>query len=75
MLRLALHRQGQDPHVCPRWQAMACRGSRTCWSDNRARTNGLGYRSEGSNLQPSTDRGKGFLPARGDRVCTFGAIR
>ena len=75
MCRFALHRQGQNSHVCTRWHAMACRGSHNFWSNNRARTTGLGYRPTGSNVNPSTDRRKGFLPARSDRVSTVGEIR
>ena len=75
MCRFALHRQGQNSHVCTRWHAMACRGSRTYWSNNRARTTGLGYHPTASNVQPPTDRLKAFLPARSDRVSTVGEIR
>jgi len=75
MLRFALHRQGHNSHVSTRCHGLACRDSRTYWSDNRARTTGLGYRPTGSNLQPSTDRRKGLLPARSDRVSTLGEIR
>jgi hypothetical protein len=64
--RFALHRQGQDSHVCPRWHAMACRGL-TLVGPKRV---GLGYRRAGLNVQPSTDRWKRFLPARSDRVST-----
>jgi len=75
MLRFALHRQGQNSHVSTRCHGMSCRGSRTYWSHNRARTTGLGYRPTGRNVQPSTDRRKDFLPALGDRVSTLGEIR
>jgi len=81
MLRFALHRQGQNSHVSTRCHGMPCRGSRNYWSNNRARTaglgypTGLGYRPTGSNVQPSTDRQKGFLQARNDRVSTLGEIR
>ena len=75
MSRFALHRQGQNSHVWPRWHAMACRGSRNYWSKHRARTTGLGCRPTGCNISPSTDRAKGFLPARSDRVSTLGDIR
>jgi len=75
MCRFALHRQRQNSHVSTRWHAIACRGSRNYWSHNRARTTGLGYRPSGSNERPSTDRRKGFLPARNDRVSTVGEIR
>ena len=75
MCRFALHRQGQNPHVCPRWHAMACHGSRAYCSDNCARTTGLGYRPTSSNPKPSTDTRKGFLPARSDRVSIPGEIR
>src|SRR5664280_696335 len=51
---------------------MPCRGSRNYWTNNRARTTGLGYRPTGSNVNPSTDRRRGFLPARNDRVSTLG---
>jgi hypothetical protein len=71
MSRFALHRQGQNCHVCPRWHDMACRGSRNYRSQHRARTTRLGYRREGSNVQPSTDRAKGFLPARSDQLSTL----
>src|SRR5664280_1663047 len=49
-------------------------GSRTYWSHNRAHTTGLGYRPTGSNVNPSTDRRKNFLPALGDRASTLGAV-
>jgi len=75
MVRFALHRQGQNSYVCTRCHAMACRGSRNTWSDNRARTTGPGYRPTGSNAPPSTDRRTGFLPARSDWVSTLGEIR
>jgi hypothetical protein len=75
MLRFALHRQGQNSQVSTRCHGMPCRGSRNYWSNNRARTTGLGYRPTGSNVQPSTDRRKGFLPALNDRVSTLGEIR
>ena len=75
MLRFALQRQGQNPHVCTRWHGMPCRGSRNYWPNNRAHTTGLGYRPMGSKVQPSTHSPKGFLPARRDRVSTRGGIR
>jgi hypothetical protein len=75
MLRFALLGQGQNSRVCTRCHGMACRGSRNYWSNTRARTTGLGYYPTGSNLQPSTDRRTGFLPARSDRVSTLGEIR
>jgi hypothetical protein len=71
MSRFALHRQGQNSHVCPRWHDMACRGSRNYRSKHRARTTGLGSRPTGCNVQPSTDSAKGFLPARSDRFSTL----
>ena len=70
MLRFALHRQGQNSQVSTRCHAMACRGSLLVLPNSV----GLGYRRAGLNVQPSTDRRKGFLPALGDRVSTL-AIR
>jgi len=64
----ALHRHGQDSHVCTRCHAMAARGL-TLVPPNSA---GLGYRPTDLNLSPSTDRRRGFLPARNDRVSTLG---
>ena len=64
MCRFALDRQGQNSHVSTRCHAMAGRGSRTYWSDNRARRTGLGYCPTGTNVLPSTDTRKGYLPAR-----------
>jgi hypothetical protein len=75
MLRFALYRQVQNSPVCPRCHAVACRGARTYRSDNRERTIGLGYRPAERNLQPSTDRRNGLLPARSVRVSTLGEIR
>jgi hypothetical protein len=75
MLRFALHRQGQNSHVSTRCHGMLCRGSRNYWSNNRARTTGLGFRPTRSNVSPSTDRRKDFLPALGDRVSTLGETR
>ena len=75
MCRFALHRQGQSSHVTARWHAMVCRGPRTFWTHDRARTTRLGYRPTGSTLAPSTDTRKGFRPARGDRVPTVGETR
>jgi hypothetical protein len=66
--RSALHRQEQNCQVCPRWHAR-CRRGLTLVGPKRA---GLGYRRAGLNEQPSTDRRKGFLPARIDWVCTLG---
>ena len=66
MSRFALHRQGQNSQVCPRWHARACRGL-TLVGPNRT---GVGYRRAGREVQPATDRRKGFLPARSDQVCT-----
>jgi hypothetical protein len=64
--RFALDRQGQNSHVWPRGRAMACRGVTLVLPSSA----GLGYRRAGLNLQPSTDRAKGLLPARSDRVST-----
>jgi hypothetical protein len=63
-----LSRQGQNSHVCPRCHARPSRGL-TLVGPKRAR---LDYRRAGSKIKPSTDRRKGFLPARSDRVCTLG---
>ena len=48
----------------PRLDAMACRGSLLVLL---ARA-GLGYRPTDLNVQPSTDRRKGLIPARSDRA-------
>jgi hypothetical protein len=71
VLRFALHRQGQNSQVSTRWHVMPCRGL-TLVLPNSA---GLGYRPTELNVQPSTDRRKGFLPALNGRVSTLGAIR
>ena len=68
MLRFALHRQGPDSQVATCWRVMGWRGSLLV-APNSA---GLGYRPTELNARPSTDRRKGFLPARNDRVCTLG---
>ena len=68
VLRFALHRRGQDCQVCTRGRAMGWRSSLLVAPNSV----GLGYRPTGSNAQPSTDRRKGFLPARNDRLCTLG---
>jgi hypothetical protein len=54
MLRFALHRQGQNSQVSTRCHGIACRGSRNYWSNNRARTTGLGYHPTGSNVALQT---------------------
>ena len=71
MLRFALHRQGQNSHVCTLWHAMPCRGSLLVLPNGA----GLGYRPTDLHVSPSTDRRKGFLPALNDRVSTLGEIR
>jgi len=71
MLRFALHRQGQNSHVCTRWHAKPRRGL-TLLQPNSA---GRGYRPTDLNVSPSTDRPKGLIPARNDRVSTLGEIR
>ena len=72
MLRFALHRQGQNSHVGTRWHALDCRGVTLALPSSA----GLGYRPTDLNVQPSTDRRKGFLPARNDnRAATRGGIR
>ena len=68
VLRFALHRQGQNSQVSTRCHAMPCRGSLLVLPNSV----GLGYRRAGLNVQPSTDRRKGFLPALHDRVSTLG---
>ena len=70
MSRFALHRQGQNSHVCTRWHAMACRGLTLVLPYSA----GLGYRPTERNVSPGTDRRKGFLPARNDRFLTLGEI-
>jgi hypothetical protein len=72
VLRFALHRQGQNSQVSTRCHGMSCRGSRNYWSCCSRSTAGLGYRPTGLNVQPSTDRRKGFLPAMNGRVSTLG---
>src|SRR5450631_580844 len=67
VLRFTLHRQGQNSQVSTRCHGMPCRGSLQL--PNSAE---LGYRPTGSNLQPSTDRRNGFLPALNERVSTLG---
>ena len=71
MSRFALHRQGQNSHVCTRWHAVACRGL----TPVPPHSAGLGYRPTERTVSPCTDRRKGFLPALGDRVPTLGEIR
>jgi ribosomal protein L15E len=71
MSRFALHRQGRNCQVCPRWHARACRGL-TLVGPKRA---GLGHRRAGLKARPSTDRRMGLLPARSDRVSNPGEIR
>ena len=66
VLRFALHRQGQNSQVSTHCHSMPCRGSLQL-----PNSVGLGYRLTGLNVQPSTDRRKGFLPALGDRVSTL----
>jgi hypothetical protein len=66
VLRFALHRQGQNSQVSARCHAMPCRGSLLVLPNSV----GLGYRPTGLNVQPSTDRRNGFLPALNDRVST-----
>jgi hypothetical protein len=64
VLRFALHRQGQNSQVSTRCHGMPCRSSLLVLLNSV----GLGYRPTGLNVQPSTDRRKGFLPALNDRV-------
>ena len=71
MLRFAPHRQGQNSQVATRCHGMPCRGSLLVLPNSV----GLGYRPTGLNVQPSTDRQKGFLPALNDRVSTPGVRR
>ena len=71
MLKFALHRQGQNSHVCTRWHAMACRGLALVLPYSA----GLGYRPTELNVQPPTNRRKSLLPAPNDRVSTLGEIR
>jgi hypothetical protein len=66
--RFALHRQGQNSQVCPRWHAIPCRGLALV-GPKRA---GLGCCRAGLNVPPATDGPKLFLPARGERVSTLG---
>ena len=68
MCRFALHRQGQNSHVAARCRAMAARGSLLVLPPSA----GLGYRPTDLNVQPSTDRRNGSLPALNDRVSTLG---
>ena len=67
MLRFALHRQGQNSHVSPRWHAMPCRGLTLVLPHSAGR----GYRPTCLNVAPYTDRRRVSLPARNDRVCTW----
>src|SRR5664280_2352869 len=67
VLRFALHRQGQNSQVSTRCHGIACRSSLLVLPNSV----GLGYRPTGLNVQPSTDRRKGFLPALNDRVSTL----
>jgi hypothetical protein len=64
--RFALHRQGQNSQVCPRWHG------RPCHALVLPKRAGLGYRRAGLKAQPSTDRRKRFLPAGSDQVFTLG---
>src|SRR5664280_1200651 len=67
VLRFALHRQGQNSQVSTRCHGMPCRSSLLVLPSSV----GLGYRPTGLNVQPSTDRRKGFLPALNARVSTL----
>jgi len=64
MLRFALHRPSQNSHDPTRWPAMHCRGSLLVLPASV----GLGDRPTGLNVQPVTDKRKGFLPVLNDRV-------
>jgi hypothetical protein len=66
--RFALHRQGPESQVCPRWDALACRDL-TLVAPNGAR---LGHRRAGLDEQPATDGRNGSHRARSDRVATLG---
>jgi hypothetical protein len=68
VLKFALHRQGQNSQVSTRCHDMPCRGLTLVLPSSA----GLGYRPTTCNVQPSTDRRKGFLPALNDRVSTLG---
>ena len=68
MLRFALHGQGQNSQVSTRCHGMSCRGLERVLPSSA----GLGYRPTACNVEPSTDRRKGFLPALNDRVSTLG---
>jgi hypothetical protein len=68
VLRFALHRQGQNSQVCTRCHGMPWRSSLQVLPNSV----GFGYRPEGLNVQPSTDRRRGFLLALSDRVSTLG---
>jgi hypothetical protein len=70
MLRFALHRQGQSSQVSTRCHAMAL----PRFSAGTANRAGLGSRPTGLNVQPSTDRLKGVLPALNGRASTLGEI-
>ena len=54
MSRFALHRQGQNSHVCTRWHAMACRGSTLVLPHSA----GPGHCPTERNVSPGTDRRK-----------------
>jgi len=68
MLRFALHRQGQNSQVSTRCHGMYCRGLTLILPSGV----GLGYRPTGLNVEPSTDKRKGFLPSLNGRVSTLG---
>src|ERR1019366_5125066 len=68
VLRFALHRQDQNSQVSTRCHGMPCRSSLQVLPNSV----GLGYRPTRLNVNPSTDRRKGFLPALHDRVFTLG---
>jgi hypothetical protein len=70
MVRFALHRQGQYSQISTSSHGMPCRSVTPVLPHSL----GLGYRPTDLNVSPSTDRRKGFPPARNDRVCTRGEI-
>jgi hypothetical protein len=73
MVRFALDEQGQNSQVSTRCHDIPGRGSlrvRQLKKHNR-----FGYRLPDLNVQPSTDRRQGFLPALNDRVSTLGVSR
>lgn len=73
MLRFAFHGLAQSSQVCTRGHAITCRGSLRV--QQLKKHNRFADRRPDVNVQPSTDRRRGFLPTLNDRVSTPGVSR